>query len=191
MSSKLFLIAGETGAGTTLAGKMIASQLNAVILDKKALTKQFTETMLYVSCYDKDDTQCEFYQNTIKPLEYKTMMLLALDNLGMANNPVVCVAPFIEQLQDTAWVHSLLVSLEDLKTDIYVVWINTDIETLKNRFLVRNTAKDQWKIAHWEDYSAKVLTQPPNSSLNIVTLDNTSSTPKPLTAQVKEFLEAI
>ena len=191
MSNKLFLIAGETGAGTTLAGQFIASQINAVFLDKNALTKQFTETMLYVSCYDKDDTQCDFYQNTIKPLEYKTMMSLALDNLDMSKNPVVCVAPFIEQLQDTAWIHSLLVSLEKLKTDLYIVWVNTDIETLKNRFLVRNTVKDQWKIANWEDYSAKVLTQPPNIPLNFVTLNNTSNPPAMLTAQIRELLDAI
>ena len=147
--------------------------------------------MLYVSGYDKMDRECDFYLDTVLPLEYKTMMLAALDNLAVNDNSVVCIAPFINQLQDESWIHSLLVSLKELQTDLYVVWVNTDIETLRLRLITRAAPKDSVKIANWNAYSEKVLTSPPKTPLSITTLDNTTSAPEPLTTQINELLRLI
>lgn len=191
MTKKLFLIAGEIGSGKSLTGKAIARLTNSAIFDKDEICKAFTETMLYVSGYDKMDRECDFYLDTVLPLEYKTMMLAALDNLAANDNSVVCIAPFVNQLQDESWIHSLLVGLKELQTDLYVVWVNTDIETLRLRLITRAAPKDSVKIANWNTYSEKVLTSPPKTPLSVTTLDNTTSAPEPLTTQINELLRLI
>lgn len=191
MSKKLFLIAGEIAAGKTFAGKAIARLTDSALFDKDELSKHFTESMLYVSGYDKMDREGDFYRNTVLPLEYKTMMVAALDNLAANDNSVVCVAPFIDKLQDESWIHSLLVSLSSLKVDLYVIWVDSDIDTIKNRLLVRSAPKDAWKIANWATYSQGVHTSPPNTPLSFSTLNNASSTPTSLTTQINELLSQI
>lgn len=155
--SVIFVI-GEAGVGKSAVGKIIAREKNYTYLDKDTATISLTEQYLGESSptKNKHDRESAFYLDTVRPLEYKTILALTLENIELGNN-VVLTAGFELEISDENWLHT---NLDVMKiralADLKVVLVTVDQQTLLNRLITRNELRDTWKLNNWDAYLKQV-----------------------------------
>src|SRR5690606_5506224 len=127
MNPKLVLVAGAPGSGKTFVGKQLAMG-SAVLVDKDTVSILFTEAMLPLLGSHPDDRESERYLTRIRNLEYAAMMHQAFENLELGHS-VVCVAPFVRELTDAAWLRDLSENLTRMDVSLIKIWVHTDPTT--------------------------------------------------------------
>lgn len=154
----LIIVIGEAGVGKSAVGKLIARNKQYTYIDKDTATISLTEQYLEESSptKNKHDRESAFYLNTVRPLEYKTILALALENLELGNN-VILTAGFELEIQDENWLHTnpYMVKISAL-ADIKVLLVTVDQQTLLNRLITRNELRDTWKLNNWDAYLKQV-----------------------------------
>jgi predicted kinase len=169
----LILIAGGPGAGKTALGREIARIVpTAMLLDKDVLGSIWVDAMLEHLNKGQVDRDSKVYWDSVRPLEYSALLATALDNLGLGKT-VIAVAPFGPELRDAEWVRKLARSVQDLGARMRTIWIETDLQTARQRMVARNDIRDRWKLAHWGEFSAGAQFSAPNEAAFI--LRNTGS----------------
>ena len=100
MKPKVFFVIGPAGSGKSMVGKRIAKRYDAAYVDKDTVATGFTELLLELNGSDKDDRDNNaFYQSTILPVEYETILRICGDNLALGRS-VVLDAPFGRFFED-------------------------------------------------------------------------------------------
>lgn len=191
MSRQLILMCGPAGAGKTFIGKSIASRLSATYLDKEVMCEVLVDALLVEKGSDKHDRESEIYASEVKHLEYKSLMSTAFDSMIAGNNTVVCSAPFLSQVTNDDWTQDLIDMSKILGFEIFAVWCHTDGNTSKERIIARNNPRDNWKLRHWEEYSANAQYSTPHSLLNFFTIDNGIKPKEALISQMTRFLDMV
>ncbi|MFJ7952818.1 AAA family ATPase [Lysinibacillus sp. NPDC096418] len=154
----IIIVIGEAGVGKSAVGKLIAKEKKYTYIDKDTATISLTEQYLE-ECSptkNKHDRESDFYLSTVRPLEYKTILALALENLELGNS-VVLTAGFELEIQDENW---LQMNPDIMKiraiADLKVVMVTVDKQTLLNRLITRNELRDTWKLNNWDAYLKQV-----------------------------------
>ncbi|MFD3542072.1 AAA family ATPase [Streptomyces sp. NPDC058662] len=179
----LVLVAGYAGSGKSEAGKMMSQATGWPLLDKDTLTRPLTESLLTHLNGDPDDRQSSVYAESVRPLEYESLMKACWENLE-CGVPVVAVAPFLGEVVDEQWAVRTRRHCARLGAGLEVVWVDSDASSMRERLTSRNAARDTWKLANWRRYLASIsLERRPVGEFHLV--DNRITAMTPLAEQVE------
>ncbi|WP_411105551.1 AAA family ATPase [Streptomyces sp. cmx-4-9] len=185
----LVLVAGYAGSGKSEAGKMMSQATGWPLLDKDTLTRPLTESLLSHLNGDPDDRQSRLYAETVRPLEYESLMKACWENLE-CGVPVVAVAPFLSEVVDPQWAVRTRRHCARLGAGLEVVWVDSDASSMRERLTSRNAARDTWKLANWRQYlDSMSLDRRPVGAFHLV--DNRITAMTPLAEQVESVAEAL
>lgn len=161
---KLILVTSPPACGKTYVSKQLAKALSHVVyLDKDTLIS--LSKQIFVVAGEEYNRSSEFFEKNIRDYEYATIVDLALEALDY-DDIVLINAPFTEEIRNQEYVENLRNRLKGKNASLVVIWVETSVEVCKQRMIERNSDRDTWKLANWEEYIKGV-------NFNIpITLDN-------------------
>lgn len=153
MKKNIIFLIGAAGCGKSSIGKIICKYYNIMYLDKDIVCNNFTSKLLQLNGYnsgDRDD--CAFYKNDLMPIEYKTILDIANDNISLGQS-VLLDAPFCAYFNDENYLNKLKTKY-NWSNDVNIIVIHIDIDEKLHytRILERNNERDKWKLDNWQEY---------------------------------------
>lgn len=175
------LIAGYAGSGKTKLGKVLAKTMSWALLDKDTLTRPLLERAAELVCGDPHDRHTPRYVAELRPLEYECLMRTAWEVLDHGTS-VLVTAPFLAEVVSPEWLDQVRFRCEVDNHRLHVVWVDCDIDSMKDRLTARGADRDRWKLGHWEEFAQSVhLDTRPAGEHDVV--NNSSSAPTGLHQQ--------
>ena len=171
---RLILFAGHAGTGkSTLAKKALPLIIEKTgedffFLDKDTVYGAFSAHVMGLTTQNPNDRDSPFYLENLRDWEYKGLIDIARENLLLGVN-VILIGPFSKEIQSGKMFDAQKLGVPAL-TSIQVAWIDLEEREAKKRMEIRADPRDEWKLAHWEQY-AKRRTEPP-SHLSLHRFDN-------------------
>ncbi len=152
MSPQVFIVIGPAGSGKTTIAQQTAEKHQAAYLDKDRVSGRFVEFALSVTGHDPTDRESsDYYRNNLLPLEYETLMDVAGVNLRLGR-PVVLDAPFGSYFGDPDYLTRAAKNFHWPPSAITVIRVRVPEDVLRSRLIHRGLERDQWKLAHWDEY---------------------------------------
>lgn len=153
MKKKLILVTSPPACGKTYVAMKLAAELNHVVyLDKDALI--ILSRQIFEAAGQPYDRSSDFFEEHIRDYEYAAILDMAVDALEYDDIALIN-APFTREVRNPRFMESLRQDLMRKNARLYVVWVVTDPEICKKRMIRRNSDRDTWKLAHWDEYMAK------------------------------------
>ena len=135
MVKKLILVTSPPACGKTYISKALAKRLQHVVyLDKDTLIT--LSKQIFVVAGQPYDRSSDFFEKNIRDYEYECVVDLAMEAL------------------DYDYIHNLKAKLAEKNATLVVVWVETSPEIVHERMIARNSDRDTWKLAHWDEYIA-------------------------------------
>ncbi len=148
----LILVTSPPASGKTHVSKQLAKQLhNIVYLDKDALIP--LSNRVFLAGGEEINRSSDFFEENIRNYEYIAILDIAFEALEYADL-VLVNAPFTREVRDDAYIASLKDKLASIGAQLTVIWVETDIEVTRQRMIARNSPRDTWKLANWDEYVA-------------------------------------
>src|SRR5437870_2334337 len=187
--TSLVLVGGFAGSGKTEFGQFLSAITGWALLDKDALTRPLTESLLLALGADPNDRETDTYKQRVRPLEYRCLLNAAFDNLDNRVSTVL-TAPFLQEMPDLAWLRRIAHRCTTEAIDVAVVWVNCDVDSMYAYLQGRGAARDGWKLTHWDDYlcSIDLALRPQCPHLEI---DNGENAAVGLAAQAQRFVSLV
>ncbi|MDF2485699.1 MAG: putative P-loop ATPase [Herbinix sp.] len=149
---RLILVTSPPASGKTYISKQLSKTLKHVVyLDKDTLIT--LSKQIFKAANEPYDRSSKFFEENIRDYEYETIVALALEALEY-DDIVLINAPFTEEIRDLNYINNLRTMLKEKNARLVVVWVETSIEVCKQRMIARNSDRDTWKLAHWDEYIA-------------------------------------
>ena len=150
MKKKLILVTSPPASGKTYISKMLASNLDHVVyLDKDTLVP--LSNVVFKVAGEEVNRSSDFFEEYIRDVEYEVTLNFAFEALQY-EDIVLINAPFTREIRNTEYMISLRKKLREYGASLTVVWVKTDVEVCKQRMIERNSPRDTWKIANWDEY---------------------------------------
>jgi len=150
---KLILVTSPPASGKTYVSKKLAEALHHVVyLDKDTLIP--LSKQIFVVAGEEYNRSSEFFRKNIRDYEYETIVDLALEALNY-DDIVLINAPFTKEIRDLGYINKLKARLTDSKASLVIIWVETSMDVTKKRMIARNSDRDRWKLAHWDEYIGK------------------------------------
>jgi len=147
---RLILVTSPPACGKTFISKQLSKTLKHVVyLDKDTLI--CLSKQIFKVAGEPYNRSSEFFEENIRDYEYETIVDLALEALEY-DDIVLINAPFTEEIRDINYINNLKARLKEKNTRLVVIWVETSIEVCKQRMIARNSERDTWKLANWEEY---------------------------------------
>ena len=182
MKPQLIIVIGITGTGKSVIGKRIAKNKGFAYVDKDTVTTALTEVILenLSPLKDKHERESSYYLEFVRPLAYKSMLHIALENIELGNSVVVAAA-FDEELKNADFLeeNEYMEAIRQL-ADIKVVHVHVDHPTLLKRLISRNEERDRWKLANWDTYvkeAGNIKVQWNTALYTLLSFDNSDALP--------------
>ena len=154
MEKRLIFVTSPPACGKTKLSKKLASELKHIVyLDKDTLIP--LSKQIFAMAGEEYNRSSKFFEKEIRNYEYEVILDLAFEALRYANL-VMVNAPFTREIRDNDYIHALREKLAEAGAKLTVIWVVTDPEVCHQRMIERNSDRDVWKLAHWEEYLAKV-----------------------------------
>jgi len=151
---KLILVTSPPASGKTYISKKLAEALRHVVyLDKDTLIK--LSKQIFVVAGEEYNRSSDFFNKNIRDYEYETIVELAMEALNY-DDIVLINAPFTKEIRDLNYVKNLKVALKEKNASLVVIWVETSIEVTQQRMIERNSDRDTWKLAHWNEYISEI-----------------------------------
>ena len=152
MKKRMILVTSPPASGKTFVSKQIAKKLpNVVYLDKDALIP-ISSRIFYVAGQENNRSSA-FFEEHIRNFEYETILNIGFEAIEYANL-VLINAPFTREVRDNEYIKNLKAKLAEHNAELIVIWVVTDIEISRKRMIARNSPRDTWKLANWDEYVA-------------------------------------
>ncbi|MDK2807514.1 MAG: hypothetical protein PWP24_247 [Clostridiales bacterium] len=152
MVKKLILVTSPPACGKTYISKALAKRLKHVVyLDKDTLIR--LSKQIFVVAGEPYNRSSDFFEANIRDLEYECVVDLAMEALEY-DDIVLINAPFTREIRDTEYMNQLKEKLKHKNATLVVVWVETAKEIVHERMVKRNSDRDTWKLANWEEYLA-------------------------------------
>ena len=150
MKKRMILVTSPPASGKTYVSKQIAKNLhNIVYLDKDALIP--LSSRVFHVAGEENNRSSAFFEEHIRNYEYITILDIGFEALEYADL-VLINAPFTREVRDNEYMQNLKEKLAKMGADLVVIWVETDIEVTRQRMIERNSPRDTWKLANWEEY---------------------------------------
>ncbi|MBU3189620.1 ATP-binding protein [Clostridium bowmanii] len=151
---KLILVTSPPASGKTYIAKKLAEALHQVVyLDKDVLIK--LSKQIFVVAGEEYNRSSDFFNENIRDYEYETIVELAMEALNY-DDIVLINAPFTKEIRDLNYIKKLKATLKDKNASLVVIWVKTSIDVTQQRMIERNSDRDTWKLAHWNEYIAEI-----------------------------------
>ena len=161
MDKKLILVTSPPACGKTYVAKALAHELQHIVyLDKdtlismmvgRDLTKIVLSKQIFKVAGQPYDRSSAFFQANIRDYEYDCVLALAMEALDY-DDIVLINAPFTQEVRDNAFIANLKAKLAEKGATLAVIWVETSPEVVHQRMIDRNSDRDTWKLAHWDEY---------------------------------------
>jgi adenylate kinase family enzyme len=160
----LLFVAGGAGAGKTTLARALARRCRMALLDMDTLLRPAAEAIMTSAGLDPSDRDSAEYKRLCRDLGYRITMDAALDHLSNGQDAVV-IGPFTRELEDPAWLEGDLARLgggtfqhapEQIEVKVILVYLPS-AEQHYERIQARCSKLDQWKLDHWETFSASLV----------------------------------
>lgn len=152
MVKKLILVTSPPACGKTYISKALAERLKHVVyLDKDTLI--VLSKQIFAVAGQPYDRSSDFFEKQIRDYEYDCVVELALEALSY-DDIVLINAPFTREIRDMDYIHRLKAKLAEKNATLVVVWVETSPEIVHERMIKRNSDRDTWKLANWDEYIA-------------------------------------
>lgn len=149
---KLIIVTSPPACGKTFVSKQLAAALKHVVyLDKDTLIP--LSKQIFAAAGKEYDRSSAFFNKNIRDYEYQTIVALALEALSY-DDIVLINAPFTKEVRDMNYINALKAKLKEKNASLVVIWVETSIEVCRKRMFERNSDRDTWKLAHWDEYIA-------------------------------------
>ena len=185
----LALVAGYAGSGKSEAGKLLAAATGWAMLDKDTISRPMTERLLLALGEDPHDLHSSAYLEHARTLEYECLMKAVWENLECGTS-VVAVAPFLVESADAQWTARVARRCRRSGARFETLWVDSDLESMRDRLISRNASRDTWKLTHWPTYASGLdLHLRPMTSHHVI--DNRIGTSRPLAEQVESIAQRL
>ena len=149
---KLILVTSPPSSGKTYVSKKLAKVLKHVVyLDKDTLIP--LSKQIFVAAGEEYNRSSPFFEQFIRDFEYETVVDLALEALEY-DDIVLINAPFSEEIRDKNYIQNLKNMLKEKNASLVIYWVVATLEVCKQRMIARNSDRDTWKLANWDEYIA-------------------------------------
>lgn len=150
---KLILVTSPPACGKTYVAKQLAKALNHVVyLDKDTLI--VLSKQIFKVANEPYNRSSDFFEKNIRDYEYEAILDLAMDALEY-DDIVLINAPFTREVRNPEYIRSLRAALAKKQVQLCIIWVVTDPEVCHQRMIARNSDRDTWKLAHWDEYISK------------------------------------
>lgn len=151
---KMILVTSPPGCGKTRLSKRLAAALSHVVyLDKDTLIP--LSRRIFEVAGEPYDRSSDFFKKNIRDYEYEVTLALGFEALNY-DDTVLINAPFSREIRSSAYMSALKERLAAQGAKLVVIWIVTDPQVCRQRVFKRNSDRDVWRIAHWDEYIAGV-----------------------------------
>ncbi|MDU0968382.1 MAG: AAA family ATPase [Actinomycetaceae bacterium] len=156
------VVIGSAGSGKSTIAREIARQVGGAYLDKDSVANVFTGALL--AAHGEDPSVRDgsaYYTEVVRPLEYETLLNVGTDNLRLGRS-VIFDAPFGAYFAQADYIEKRRAELrwpEDVK--VVVVRVSASAEATRRRLEKRGLARDEWKLAHWDEFWRTIGSQAP------------------------------
>lgn len=148
----LILVTSPPASGKTFVSKQLAKRLDHIVyLDKDSLIP--LSKRIFIAANQEINRSSDFFEDNIRNYEYDAIVGIALEALEY-EDLVLINAPFTREIRDNEYIRNLKQKLAGIGAVLTLVWIVTDIEVCRQRMIARNSDRDGWKLAHWDEYIA-------------------------------------
>ena len=167
---RLILFAGHAGTGkTTLAKKALPIIIEKTgedffFLDKDTVYGQYSAQVMKLMTGNPNDRDSPFYLNNLRDLEYSGLIDIVRENLSLNIN-VLLVGPFTKEIQSGKIFNTQALGIPT-ETHIEIAWIDLSDEDARQRMQKRADRRDEWKLAHWDDYLKRRVQPPKNPHIH-------------------------
>jgi predicted kinase len=152
MAKRMILVTSPPASGKTYVSQQLAKNLhNIVYLDKDALIP-LSNRVFHVAG-EENNRSSAFFEEHIRNYEYIAILDIGFEALEYADL-VLINAPFTREVRDNEYIKDLKEKLASRGADLVVIWVETDIEVTRQRMIQRNSPRDTWKLANWDEYVA-------------------------------------
>ena len=147
---RLILVTSPPASGKTYISKQLAKALKHVVyLDKDTLI--VLSHQIFKVANQEVNRSSDFFEEHIRNYEYDAILALAMEALEY-DDIVLINAPFTREIRQADYINGLKTQLAEKQARLTVVWVETDVEVVKQRMIERNSPRDTWKLAHWDEY---------------------------------------
>ena len=166
---RLILFAGHAGAGkSTLAKKALPlivakTEEDFFFLDKDTVYGAFSTHVMELTTNNPNDRDSPYYLQNLRDWEYKGLIAIAKENLQLGIN-VILVGPFSSELQSGRMFNPEALGIPP-QTTIRIAWIDLAEQEAKSRMEKRADPRDEWKLAHWDQYMMRRVNPPEHASV--------------------------
>jgi len=184
----LVLMAGGAATGKSgLARALVRRVPNAILLDKDRLLGAWVDLVLRASG-EEVDRDSRYYWQDVRPQEYATLEAVAYDHLALGK-VVVIDAPLRPELNDPAWMARVRKECAARAARLMAVWVIVSPDTARRRMLARGEARDDWKLAHWEEFLRRQPYDPP-AGASVVIENEDGESPDRATARLLDTIQS-
>jgi len=166
---RLILFAGHAGTGkSTLAKKALPLIIERTgedffFLDKDTVYGAFSAHVMELTTQNPNDRDSPFYLENLRDWEYRGLIDIARENLLLGVN-VILVGPFSREIQSGNMFNPEALGVP-AQTKISIAWIDLQEQEAKTRMEKRNDPRDEWKLAHWDEYVKRRIEPPQHASI--------------------------
>ena len=167
---RLILFAGHAGTGkSTLAKKALPLIIEKTgedffFLDKDTVYGAFSAHVMDLTTQNPNDRDSPFYLENLRDWEYQGLIDIARENLLLGVN-VILIGPFSKEIQSGKMFDALKLGIPP-QSSIQIAWIDLEELEAKKRMEKRADPRDEWKLAHWEQYAKRRAEPPTHSALH-------------------------
>jgi len=167
---RLILFAGHAGTGkSTLAKRAIPMIIEKTgedffFLDKDTVYGAFSAHVMKLTTQNPNDRDSPYYLENLRDWEYQGLIDIAKENLLLGVN-VILVGPFSKEIQSGRMFHPQELGIPP-HTSIQIAWIDLEELEAKKRMEQRGDPRDEWKLAHWDEYAKRRIEPPIHSALH-------------------------
>ncbi len=152
MKKRMILVTSPPASGKTFVSQQLAKKLpHIVYLDKDALIP-LSNRVFHVAG-EENNRSSDFFEENIRNYEYEAILDIGFEALEY-EDLVLINAPFTREVRDNEYIKNLRTKLSKRGAELVVIWVVTDIEVSRKRMIARNSPRDTWKLANWDQYVA-------------------------------------